>query len=54
MVRHNWKKVGTTQYANIYVDYARKKTKIETTKYVYVHEGVYPFHNYDAVKRYKK
>lgn len=54
MVRHRWKKVGETQYANIYVDYNKKKTKIVTSKFTYIHEGVYPFHNYDSVKRYRR
>lgn len=54
MVRHNWRPVGKTNQANIYIDINKKKTKIMTKKYTYIHEGIYPFHNYDAIKRYKQ
>lgn len=53
MVRHNWKIIGQTGKAKIYVDYNKKKTKIISNKKVYIHQGIYPFHNYEPIRRFK-
>lgn len=54
MVTHKWKYIGKTNNSKIFVDYRHDITKIETIKYVYYHDGIYPYHNPDFKKRYKK
>lgn len=53
MVRHRWKYVGATDKARIYVDTSAKKTKIITAQYTYIHNGIYPFHDYDGRRRFR-
>ena len=54
MVSHRWKYIGETDKATIHVDYRTNTTKIETLKYIYYHKGIYPFHNPDYTRKYKK
>ena len=54
MVTHRWKYIGETDKAKIFVDYRASTTKIETFKYTYFHKGIYPFHNPDYTKKYRK
>lgn len=51
---HNWKYVGETKFAKIWIDHKANITKIETIKYIYYHKGLYPFQNPDPVKKIKK
>lgn len=53
-MRHRWKYVGRTRNANVYVDYSQRKTKIVTEQYEYIHDGIYPFHDYDNRRRYRR
>ena len=54
MVKNNWKWAGESDYATVYVDYRKRKTKVVTRKNIYIHEGVYPFHNPDYSRRMKR
>jgi hypothetical protein len=54
MVSNRWKYVGKTEYATIYIDYKSKTTKIVTNKHIYFHNGIYPSHNPDYTRRFKK
>lgn len=54
MVRYRWRYVGKTDKATIFVDYNQRKTKIVTFKNTYIHNGIYPFHDYDKRRRYHK
>lgn len=54
MVTNRWKFIGKTNNAEIFVDYGQRKTKIVTNGWVYIHNGIYPFHNYDSTRRFKR
>lgn len=53
-MRHNWKYIGKSGNARIYVDYSTKQTRIETEKRIYIHKGIYPFQSYEAIRRFKR
>jgi hypothetical protein len=50
----NYKLVGKSEYAIIYVDYDKNLTKIVGNKYIYLHKGIYPYHNPEYIRRYKR
>jgi len=52
MTRHNWTHIGKTLQSDIWVDYRARKTKITTPKYIYVHDGIYPYHEPMYTKKY--
>jgi len=54
MSNHTWKYVGSTANARIFVDYYRHKTRIETKSAIYFHNGIYPFHDSDIIKKINK
>lgn len=54
MVKHRWKFVGETKYAKVYVDHSFNMTKIETFKYIYYHDGIYPYHNPDYNRKFRR
>lgn len=53
MVSYRWKYVMDTKNSCIYVDYAKKVTKIVGTKRVYYYKGVYPNIDYNTRRVYK-
>ena len=51
---NRWKYITKTDYATVYVDYGHRMTKMETLKYTYYHNGIYPVHNPEYTKRLRK
>lgn len=40
-----WKYLTKTGEWTVYVDYRREKTKIDGSRYFYIHDGIYPYHD---------
>lgn len=54
MVSHRWKFIGKTENATIFVDYRLNMTKIKAKQGTYYHDGIYPFHNPVAKRRFRR
>lgn len=53
-MRHRWKFIGQTKYAKIYVDYRNNKTRIVGRTLEYIHDGIYPYHDPEPMRRMGK
>lgn len=54
MPQHRWKFVKKTINCDIYVDYANRKTRIVSPRYIYIHDGIYPDQDYESIKQFKR
>lgn len=52
MTRHRWVHIGSTGLSDIFVDYSKRKTKVVSNRYIYIHDGIYPYHDPDYSRRF--